>query len=158
MTDCQHEWANVSPSGSLDECEFLCGKCEARRIDVTYPEVVIKAEPQVALTLEPVPLEHIENFLEGAPEPISREYLPAMHHTRIEWTMETPTTPGWYWLRLNPSDSILLNLVFGSNRRGVKGKRPPNTTLRVHYGPDALMNKVVDAVQGQWAGPLEPPV
>src|SRR5215210_2394662 len=100
MGDCQHEWADVSSDASPDEREFLCGKCQARRIDGTYPAIMTKAEPQLELTQAPMLLEHIGNLLDAPPDSVIRACVPEIGHT--PWTMEIPTTPGWYWFRGNP--------------------------------------------------------
>ena len=153
MTDCAHAWAEISPSGSFDEREFVCGHCQARRIDGKYPEGIPKAQPQIELLPVCVPPEHT---VEAAPAPSIREEPPET--SPMAWRAEAPMTPGWYWLRLTPREPTLVHLVFGSNRAGMKGKRPPNTTLRIHHGPEEWMNNVVEAILGQWTGPLEPPV
>lgn len=79
MSDCQHEWAE-GLSGETGM--FMCLKC-GKRVDADpLTAVIIKAEQQLGVPLDPTPLAVIE----GAEMPLS-------------WTAEKPAVSGWFWFQ-----------------------------------------------------------
>lgn len=59
MSDCQHEWVDVTTHQSGDERVFECLRCNTRRVASEYSASVIGAEQQLGLTNEPIPLEPV---------------------------------------------------------------------------------------------------
>lgn len=57
MTDCQHEWVDVSLEQSDEQNLFSCLKCGHRLVAGPLTLAVIKAEQLVGLTNETLPLE-----------------------------------------------------------------------------------------------------
>jgi hypothetical protein len=63
------------------------------------------------------------------------------------WTTEKPTKPGWYWYRKDPVDASML-LYCGATWDHIvdfAGLNEPVAFMKDHL------------LEGQWAGPLEPP-
>lgn len=73
----------------------------------------------------------------------------------LTWTRTAPTVPGWYWRRVGMGDPGWIDSVF----------------LEVPYsnpmvdGPEVLcvegsdeLARAVEDVNGEWAGPIPPPV
>ena len=58
MSDCQHEWADVSIDLSGDQFVFSCLHCGKRLEAGPLTSAVIKAEQQLGLPEETMPLEH----------------------------------------------------------------------------------------------------
>jgi len=79
MSECQHEWADDE---SDDERMLMCLKCGQRLEAGPLVELVLKAEEQLGMTIDPTPLAVIE----GADMPLS-------------WTTERPAVPGWFWFK-----------------------------------------------------------
>jgi hypothetical protein len=67
--------------------------------------------------------------------------------TELVWTKDKPTVPGWYWWRRN-GDAQILEVSVG-------GGRNDRCRLWVRRGDEAAIR--VDDLNGDWAGPLDPP-
>lgn len=63
----------------------------------------------------------------------------------MRWTFHKPTTPGWYWWRVDSTSEPEPVKVYRDRR---------DQQLYVYDdGSDYLLEKEI----GQWAGPIEPP-
>jgi len=71
-----------------------------------------------------------------------------MNTKRWRWTSDNPTQPGWYWWRRYDFETMILKVV-----------RDSQQVLRVGVVEDEylLTNQSVENLNGEWAGPLEPP-
>jgi hypothetical protein len=70
--------------------------------------------------------------------------------TKMIWTSETPTKPGWYWFRFGLIDEPVMFFIFV--RAGMLGGE-----LWVRHALPLISEKPVSDYDGQWAGPLKPP-
>lgn len=104
---------------------------------------------------EPVPTSHQspEDFARAVSERFAKlaDKVEGLEHLlaaqALRWTAETPTTPGWYWMRRVMPNPVAQIVYVGVGDDGLyyDAKRG--------FGLDGLC---ADA-GGEWAGPLEPP-
>jgi len=130
MSDCQHEWADVSIDQSGDENVFSCLKCGQRLVAGGLAATVIKAEQQLGVTNKLLPLGIIE--VVGIPN---------------TWTIEKPTQTGWYWYRKDPAGAPILFYcgTVWDHVVDFAGLNEPVAFMKDHL------------LEGEWSGPLEPP-
>ena len=74
----------------------------------------------------------------GITEAIVKEY----NGSKREWAKEKPKAPGWYWVRMQPDDPFVCQLVFDED-----GESLVNGETFSRMEDDEY----------EWAGPLEPP-
>lgn len=67
------------------------------------------------------------------------------HLKRYLFTTEKPTKPGWYWFRTNTENPTMVEVVKYKN-------------VCMVLEPDDDKGVEVLLYDGEWAGPLEPPV
>ncbi|HJT19881.1 MAG TPA: hypothetical protein VJ746_05400 [Nitrospira sp.] len=75
----------------------------------------------------------------------------------LSWTSEKPTQPGWYWVR-NLRVPLLRGKYREVERFGVVEvlRDQTGSELYVSVTGSDWMSEIVK-VEGEWAGPLEPP-
>lgn len=73
--------------------------------------------------------------------------------TAMRWTKEKPTATGWYWYRgdYDPSGKEAQPLVVHMDTEGKVLLLSPRAWKPFTEYPD------LDVLNGEWAGPIEPP-
>ena len=72
---------------------------------------------------------------------------PPMNPTQLTWTTDKPTNAGWYWYRPASDQDIEV----------VQIARPHGENLHIYMLGDPDRCPSYQQVEGEWAGPLEPP-
>lgn len=132
MSDCEHEWKDCSVHESPARLRETCIKCGAMRVGQLLSS--LKAEPG------------------------SIVYVPQL----LGWKTEKPTKKGFYWYRTHDRD--IEPIVVMVEADGTVDMPGCSESLYISRQPWMSDDRWSDELrkfpceEGQWFGPLEPPV
>lgn len=160
---CEHEWKNVSVFEVPERIREACIKCSAQRVGVPLSslnqigpdnkrvqndfhqreliDALIKCVDEVGKNTA---LLAYGSWIAPGERMLREEFTKILNVTGLIWSADKPTKPGFYWFREN--NELFRDELYMVEVRG------DGTMWRSHYIEEEIMT------EGQWAGPLEPPV